>query len=101
MAQSITKIKAEGIALAINQILGFRPTVVYSENYAEIKFTPDQERIARAWIENQMSKKGPPGDIRINLVPIVLPLLLTKAFPFLAGAAGVGYFFGKKTKKGY
>jgi len=99
MAGTLTKIKAETIGMMINQILGFTPKIDYGENYAEISFTPDQQKIVQAYIEKQIDTKRPPGEIRINLLPILWPLILKKSIPFLAGAAGIGFMIGKRKKK--
>ncbi len=87
------KIKVDMIVNAINIYFGFRPEVKEYEDHTMISFTPSQRLQLQQWIEGQLS--AAPGEIRFNILPVVLPLILKKSLPWLAGAAGTGFIVGK------
>jgi hypothetical protein len=94
MATLATTAKAKLIQGAINTVFGFEPELIISETTAEIKFTDNQKKILRDWIEKQMNK-AQPKDIKIDISGILFPIVLKKAFPYLAGSFGLGFFLKK------
>jgi hypothetical protein len=89
-----TELKAEAVAAAIKAATGVRAVVRDAGKYAEITFGPADQVALRAWIEKQLTAK-PSGDVRFNLGPVVHPLVLRKALPFLLGAAAAGFLLSR------
>ena len=83
---------AEAYAAAINSLTGTPATVVHKANYSEVSFS--NPRATEAWIEEQL-KPGEPGDVRLNFMPVVLPVVLKRAVPVALGLLAVGYLLGK------
>lgn len=94
MASLATSAKAKLLGGVIKQIFGFSPQIVYHETYAEIIFTKDQEKVMTVWIEKQMERKEP-GDIHLNLLPILLPVIIKKVGVYLGLTFLGGYGLGK------
>jgi hypothetical protein len=91
-----TILKAEGILFAIEKLTGARPYIRYSPSGADIYFTPAQVASVRPVVTALLEKKPAPGDnINIHAAPIVAPIILKKAAPFVLGILVVGYILGK------
>jgi hypothetical protein len=96
MANVMLVVKGEGLRAATKQVFGFEPAINYSENYLTVKFDESQINIMRAYVNMQLEKKEP-GDIRIPQIgTIILPPLLKKFWPYLAGVLIAGFVIGKK-----
>lgn len=95
MSDLITIGKAESIKLLCNRLFGFVPTVTYYDDHAEIFFDLSQQIIVRNYLEKLMNDKIP-SDLRINIFPILLPLVIKKFFPYGLGIGAIGFFIGKK-----
>lgn len=99
MAGTVTILKAEAISLGIQKVFGFTPVIQYAADYATIVLTKQQEETVRQWIYKQMEKKDvAKSDIRFNLSSVLLPVILKKGFPYMAGIFASGMIIGRKTK---
>ena len=97
MAGIITMAKAEAIKFGFSKVFNFTPKIVYTDDYAEIILDNNQQGIVRSWIENQMNKKPvTKSDIKIDVLPIIIPIAAKKAFPFVIGTAITGFLLGGK-----
>lgn len=89
-----TELKAEAVAAAIKAATGVRPVIRDAGKYAEITWGPADQVALRSWIDKQLTKR-PTGDIRFVLGPVVHPLVLKKALPFLLGAMAAGFLLSR------
>jgi hypothetical protein len=85
-----TKAKATAYATAIYLAIGSEPIVEEMPGYMNIRFTPQQQKKLREFIERQM-KKGM-GDVRVEIAPVLMPIFLKRLLP-LAGATLAGLFW--------
>jgi hypothetical protein len=90
MADTPTVLKAQMYALAIQRITGEKPVIIYYEDRAEINFTKSQAEKIRAMM---VSKKPP--DVKINLMPVLFPLILQKAIIYTLVTLITGIIIGK------
>jgi hypothetical protein len=81
------------MAAAIKAATGVRPRVEDGGKYAILRFTPGGQVAARSWLESQLAKK--PGDVRVEVSPVLNPFIAKKALPYLLGAAAAGLLLGK------
>lgn len=88
--QSIATAEAYGAAL--KALTGVPATVTHKAEYSEVRFS--DPNLASSWIEQQL-KPGQPGDVRVDLMPAVLPVVLKRAVPVALGILAVGYLLGK------
>lgn len=94
MTLPATILKSQSLALAIKAATGESPIVTDYKNYSELSFNPDQVKRLQTKLKAAMS--AAPGDVRINLVPVVVPVVLEKVLPLALVALGVAYFLGRK-----
>jgi hypothetical protein len=92
-----TDIRAELISAAVQQITGEKPILTKTESYTQISFTEGQKAKLQAFLRNQLEPK-PAGDIRIDTMPIIAPVALEKALPYLLGIAAVGFILGRVSR---
>jgi hypothetical protein len=92
-----TTAKAEMISEGIKALIGERPKVTYYADHARISFPPKAQVKARAYLEKQIRAAGKAtgGDIRIDAMPVVLPVVAKQAAPYLIGAMVAGYLLGR------
>jgi hypothetical protein len=95
MAALMTAAKAALLNQAIKQITGEEAILDEQADYVRISFTPSQQVKLRAFLNNQLKPK-PPGDLRIDVMPVVLPLAIQKAAPFVLAVFAAGVLVGKK-----
>jgi hypothetical protein len=94
-----TRLKAEGIALAIQTATGKTPVVrYYPDNHAEIFFNAADVKFLQAYTEKLLSAKAK-TDIRLNAMPVLIPSLLKRAAPYLIGLIALGYLLRAGTVK--
>lgn len=85
--------RAGMIAAALRGITGIEARVVGKPQYAAIQWGPSEAAALRGWVERQTSKA--PGDIRVEYMPALTPLMVRKAIPWVIGVLAVGYLAGK------
>jgi hypothetical protein len=83
---------AESYAVALNALTGTPATAKHALDYSEVYFSDPAK--TRAWIEDQL-KPGPPGAVRIDFMPVILPVVLKRAVPVALGLVALGYLLGK------
>ena len=93
MADLGTVSKAEALSVLSKTTFGFYPTIQYTDRQAIIRFTPDQNKVIQNYF-NRMMDPNNPGDIDIDLVPIVGPWTIKAALPWFIGAIGLGLVSG-------
>lgn len=95
MADVLSLGKAQGYGLMLKQLFGEDPDYYNAPDHVKVYYQPDklarvQQRIAA------MASEGP-SDVRIDWLPMVTPLAIKKAAPYIIGIAAVGYLLGKVT----
>jgi hypothetical protein len=93
-----TAAKTQAIATAFSLILGSYPIVTYKGEMGVVSFTPDQAAKLREYITAKMNDNTP-SDLQIDLLPALLPLLLEKSLPVVAGILLLGYILGRRHRK--
>lgn len=79
--------KAAAYVAAISLAIGSDPIVEETPGYIRIRFTTEQKKALQEFIEGQL-KKGP-GDVRVEIGPVLTPIILKRLIPFsLATLAG-------------
>ncbi len=98
MASLTTIAKARGTGLLLQKFFNEEPSYQYADDYVRIYYEPDRLRRVQSRIDD-LTKKGPPspGDVRIDWVPIVMPIAIKKIAPFVIGTLVAGYLIGKLT----
>jgi hypothetical protein len=94
----VRAIKAQAIAQAIGKATGMTPDVIDNGDYSSITFTREQVKFFQNYLNNQIKrvKSIPPGSIRIDAAPVVLPVVLKQAAPYVLGSLLVAYLLGRK-----
>lgn len=100
MADLSTISNTETLALAIKAAIGHKPTAVYYADHSELSFTPEQVQALQGKLREQVAllKKTPPGKVRVNINPIILPVILQETAPFIIGALLLSFLAGRITK---
>lgn len=96
-----TQLKAEGIKLAFAQLTKQTPLVQYfDDGHAEMYFKEEQIRPLQALLESTMKKAGEgKQDVKIHVEPIIIPVMLKKALPFIVLLLVAGFLAGKFSKR--
>jgi hypothetical protein len=97
-ANLTTVAKTQGIAYAFQSIIGSAPIVTYSDTQGVISFTPEQGAKLREYITAKMADNTQ-SDLKLNLLPVVLPILLEKAVPLVGGILLLGFLIGRKKRR--
>lgn len=90
--QVIAKAKATG--LIMSKMLGVEPDYEYAENYVRVYYQPDKLQTVQGNVNLMANKKD--GEIKIDWLPIVQPLIIKKALPYLLGAGLLVYLISRK-----
>jgi len=96
MANPMTVAKTQAISLALNSIVGSSPTVEYTDTYGKISFTPDQVSKLQSMMQSTGSEAD---DVQIDFLPVILPVLVKKALPYVLGLLALGIIIGRKSKR--
>jgi hypothetical protein len=89
-------LKAEGTALALEKLTGQKAYISYSPSGADLYFTKTQIKTITPIIRALIAKKPSKTDnINIHMVPILAPIILEKAAPYILGCLAVGFLLGK------
>lgn len=81
-------IKTNAISLFLLAITGAQPEIIKYPEYNELVLSNNQNQIIRELLNKMLS--ADPGNVRINLKPIITPIVLRRYWPWLAGVgAGV------------
>jgi len=91
-----TRTKAFAYATALRLAIGSEPVMEEAADHIRIRFTPEQKKRLQAFIESQM-KKGP-GDVRVEIAPVLMPILFKRLLP-LSAAAVAALFVIRKVPK--
>lgn len=91
--QSIAK--AKGTGLILKNLLGVEPQYDYQVDHVKLYYTGNSLNQVRERINQIAVSSQRPGDVRIDFVPMVAPLVIKKVFPFAIGAIITGYLLGK------
>jgi len=86
-------LKSQGLAFAIKAATGENPLVSDYPDYSELTFDPEQVKRLRDKLRSALS--AAPGDVRVDLSPVVVPVVLEKIAPLaIAGIIGI-YLLGR------
>lgn len=93
--QAATTVKAEAVSAAIALFTGERPVKDVSGETITIRFTQAQVKQLQALLSDWLG--SPSGPLRIDVAPVVVPVMLKRMFPYAAIAAvGGGLLFWRK-----
>lgn len=90
--QTIAKAKATG--LIMSKMLGVEPDYEYYDNYVRVYYQPDRLKTVQQNVNNMANKKD--SEVRIDWLPIVQPVIVKKAVPYIVGIAVIGYLLTRK-----
>lgn len=90
-------IKRAALVAAIELYTGEKPIVNEYSTYDEIIFTDNQKRLLR----DQLTRwnRAEPGDVRVQVAPIMLPWAAKTYGAYLIGVLGAGFLLGFLLKK--
>jgi hypothetical protein len=95
MADIATNIEAQGLALAIKTATGEEPVVDFAaDGSAQLYFTEDAAKRLSNRLYDSFGK--PPGKIKVNMAPVVLPAVIRKYGIYVAIAVLAVYFAGRQ-----
>lgn len=86
-------IKSTALQTAIQAGTGQKPKIRKDGGKTILYFSEPQQKVLRQQLENQLNKKS--GQITVEVAPIINPLILKKALPYLVATIGIGYIVGK------
>lgn len=86
-------IKSQGLSLAIKAATGESPSVFDYPEYAELSFNPEQVKRLRQKLRSALS--AAPGDVRIDMAPVVVPVVLEKVAPLAIAGLLAAYLLGR------
>jgi hypothetical protein len=89
----LTVAKTQAASYALQSLLGSPPVISYSDTQGIISFTPEQSAKLRELMTAKMTDNTP-TDIKINLLPALMPLLFQGGLPILGGLVLLGYLLG-------
>ncbi len=80
---------------AINMITGEEPIVNEYDDHTDIEFTPSQVK----FLQNKLTEweKADPGEVRVNVKPVIVPWAVKKYWPWAVGSIVAGFILGKIT----
>lgn len=90
MAEAPTVLKAQLYGAAIKQITGENPVILYYKDRAQINFTKSQA----LKIQTMLQSKTVP-QVKINLMPVLLPLIAKKVVIYTVATLAAGFIIGK------
>lgn len=88
-------VQAKAVATAISVVLGFSPSVVTRQGYAEVMFTPSQEDAIVAYLNALLSSS--PGKVRMDIKMISIRVFLKNFWFVLAGPFMGGFITGRRS----
>lgn len=92
------EVKTAAISAAVLAYTGKAPIITRFPDYNEISFSPDQaaalQSVLASWHDSA------PGEIRINIKPVLVPFYFKKYWPYLAGVLLVGLALGAVAFRG-
>jgi len=84
------------IAAAFTALLGSPPNVSLTDSGGIVSFSPDQA----TKIQNMMqSTSGGSNNVQVDLLPVVLPVIVKMALPWVLGIVALGVVIGRQSKK--
>lgn len=86
-------IKSQGLALAIKAATGENPTVTDYPDFSELTFDEDQVKRLRQKLKSALS--AAPGDVRVDLAPVITPVVLEKVIPLAVIGLLGAYVLGR------
>jgi len=88
------ELKTQAIALLIYSLTKTYPRIIKYSDYTEIVLNEKQIEASRNYFEDLLTSK--PGEVRIvGTSKILIPELIKKYWPWIAGTLGAGYLAGK------
>lgn len=91
--------KTTAAAIAFEKILGSMPLIRYTDTQGIISFTPQQAEAFRDYVRAKAKATGAPPEVKIDLIPALLPLALEKGLPIVGGIFLLGFILGSTGKK--
>ena len=86
--------KATIYSVFIEKITGEKPILQDKGNYVNIVLSNSQEKTMQALLENKIDSKQE-SDVRVDLKPVLSPIIIKKALPIGIGILVGGYILGK------
>ncbi len=98
---SSTRLKGEAIKTLLSLLTGEAPTMQYGEDsngsYVKVTLSSSQNEFLRRYLEAWLDSA--PGEIRVNVNPIIAPIIAKKSLPYALGGTALGAIFMKWRKK--
>jgi len=86
-------LKSKALQTAIDAGTGQKPKIKTVNGKTILYFSEKQQKVLGQQLENQLNKKS--GQITVEVAPVINPIIIKKAVPYLAGALAIGYIIGK------
>lgn len=91
--QASRELRVVGYTALFRQLTGKNPIVTTYPEYTQISFDAAQQKTLQDQIEKMISKE--PGDVRVDIGPVVTPIMIKRMIVYVAIAAGLGAFAGR------
>lgn len=95
MAQITTIAEARGYGLLLKQLFGVEPSYYQASDHVKVYYDADKLPQVQARIAS-MAESGP-ADVRISWFPMIAPIAVKRAVPYIIGIAALGFLLGKAT----
>jgi len=91
-------VKLSGIQLLTEKITGEKAYIEYFPDHVKISFTPTQKILIKNFLIQQM--KLEPGKIRVDILPIAIPAVLTVYGKLIFTGLLAVFFLGRSIGRG-
>lgn len=92
---SITAIaKAKLYQAGLKRLIGVEPDLDIKKDHVRVFYAADRLKTAQEAYRKLI--ESPPGEIRVDLKPVIQPYYVKKLIPLLAGSAFAGFLLGGK-----
>ena len=91
-------VKLSGLQLLTEKITGQKAYIEYFPDYVQISFTPEQKILIKDFLIQQM--KMTPGRIRVDILPIAIPAVLTVYGKLIFTGLVAVFFLGRAVGRG-
>lgn len=95
MADIVTMGKARAYGILLQQLFGEDPSYYSAADHVKVYYEPD--KLLRVQQRVNAMATGGPADVRIDWLPMITPLAIKKAAPYVLGIAALGFLLGKAT----
>lgn len=95
----ILKMKIAGIMAVVNNLTGENPVITDMGDYYQVSWTDAQREKIQGWIQDGVTPgSSPSGEIRFEILPLVLPPIVRVYSRYVIGAIVALFFLGRISK---